>query len=126
MARTRSPKPRTEDPIVAPAVETVTVTPLALSIAQTAIHGGVVEQVIRLLTGGGVPADGEGRVHRVTRVVRVEAREEQAGWDGGSREPESSDPTTTSSEDDGELSRLMAQVRGRRTSPRRRRTPASS
>lgn len=94
-------------------------TPLAVSIAQVAILGGVAEQVIRLLTGGAADPQG-GSPH-------VAASSEQVSrWADPEKGPESSGPTLTPAEDAGELSRLMQKVRERRTTPRRRPKPASS
>ena len=95
---------------------TATVTdmnPLAVSLAEAAIHGGVAAHVIRLLTGGGMGAE-------TTESI------EEGPWAGSVEAFEFSAPTKTENEDDGELSKLLKMVRERRTSPRRRRKPASS
>jgi hypothetical protein len=97
----------------------VAITPMAVSIAQTAILGGVADQVIHLLTGGARPLQ--------PSSVRPPAPGlQESRWDGDEKGPESSAPTPTTAEDAGELSRLLKTVRERRTMPRRRPKPASS
>ncbi len=93
--------------------------PLAVAIAQSAILGGVAQQVVRLLTGGDptvqLPSD------VVTRPMVQETT-----WDADAKEPEFSVPTRTPNEDDGELSKWLKTVRERRSSPKRKPKPASS
>ncbi|GMV42232.1 MAG: hypothetical protein AMXMBFR64_39480 [Myxococcales bacterium] len=88
--------------------------PLAVSLAQAAVYGGVAADVVRLLTGGGT--DGGTAPDAAREFV----------WAGNEPEPVSSAPTTMEAEDAGELSRLLKTVRERRTTPRRRPKPVSS
>lgn len=105
--------------------EVIQVRPLAVALAEAAVHGGVAEQVIRLLSGA-PSAEGDDAQQCPALVEVIADETEKKEWDAGSPEPECSVRTTMSDEDDGELSKLMQKVRERRTSPRQKKKHASS
>ena len=98
-----------------------TIPGLAIALAQAAIHGEVAVEVIRLLSGG--CTEGLARAAQSDKIAPATSAapkyQKEKVWDGENKGPECSDPTSKSSlpeEDDGELSRLMQQVRKRRIS----------
>jgi hypothetical protein len=99
----------------------MTFCPLAVSLAEAAVHGGVAAEVVHLLSGGAAEI-GES----LADPAQFGLERKETSWADSDPVPASSGPTTTEAEDDGESSKLLRMVRERRTTRQRKTRLANS